>query len=284
MAFLYHFWLQKAFNSSVFRSPGLMPILNSSPERETQYCIETKAVTHLLSSKVRLLSWASTDCNWIGILPHWAYSESASSSHILWRCSMQLAEFGLIASALQLCVARHALAHIPRHDHTQSYVLPSGVGSTPEAVFAGSTKSLYFLEADVDIQYQKTYATISAARQSTETPLRKQYHTSLQPTNIVSHYHFPAVPSQWWTGQKGTNSTWRLGNHSFAVYRPTFHSIATPLTNVSLKPSNSRVSAKGTPKSYSSFSSSGSHGRRASRVAVIVIVLILTGAALSIWS
>ena len=197
---------------------------------------------------------------------------------------MQLADFGLIASALQLYGARHAHAHISRDHRTPKYVLYSDVGSTPEAVFTRSTTSLYFLEADVDIQYHGVYTTMNAARKSTETPLGKQYRASLRPTVISPHYPFQAVPTQGWTGKNGTNFTSGFGNHSSVVHRPTFYSIATPLTNASLKPSNSRVSAKGTPKSYSSFSSSGSHGRRASRVAVIVIFLILTGAALFIWS
>lgn len=196
---------------------------------------------------------------------------------------MQLAEFGLIALALQLCDARHAHAHIPRHDHIENYVLSSDARSTPETVFTRSTKSLYFLEADLDIQYQKVYTTMSAARKGRETPLGKQYRANLQPTVIDPHYHIQAVPTQGWTGKNGANFTSGLGNHSSAVHRPTFYSIATPLTNTSLKTSNSRVSAKGTLKSYSSFSSLGSHGRRASRIAVIVILLILTGAVLSIW-
>ena len=197
---------------------------------------------------------------------------------------MQLADIGLIASALQLCVARHAHAHIPPDHRTQNYVLSSDVGSTPEAVFTRSTTSLYFLEADVDVQYQGVYTTMSAARKSTETPLRKQYRVSLRPTVIGPHDYFQAVPTQGWTGKNGTNFTSGFDNHSSLIHRPTFYSIATPLTNASLKPSNARVSAKGTPKSHSSFSSSGSHERRASRVAVIVIFLILTGAALFIWS
>ena len=115
---------------------------------------------------------------------------------------MQLADFGLIVSALQLCVARHAHAHMPRDHRAQSYVLSSDVGSTPEAVFTRSTTSLYFLEADVDIQYQGVYTTMSAARQSTETPLGEQYRASLQPTVIGPHYHLQAVPTQGWTGKK----------------------------------------------------------------------------------
>ena len=198
---------------------------------------------------------------------------------------MQLAELGLIASALRLCVARHAHAHIPRHSHTQTYALSSDVGSTPEVVFTRSTKSLHFLDADVNIQYQEMYTTMSAARQSTETPCRTQYRTSLQPTNIGPHYHLQAVPSQGWTGKKGANFTSRLSNHSFPVHRPTFHSTATPLIKASSKPSISTPSAGGTPRNHSSFSSSGSHRRqRASRFAVLIIVLILTGAALFIWS
>lgn len=192
---------------------------------------------------------------------------------------MQLAEFGLIASALQLCVARHAHAH----SHTQNYALSSDVGFTPEVVFTRSTKSLHFLKADVNIQYQEVYTTMSAARQSTETPWGKQDRTSLQPTSIGPHYHLQAVPSQGWSGKKDANFTSRLGNHSFPVHRPTSHVTATPLINASLKSSISTPSAGGTPKNHSSFSSS-SRRQRASRFTVLVTILILTGAALFVWS
>lgn len=198
---------------------------------------------------------------------------------------MQLAEFGLIVSALQFCVALHAHAYMPRHDHIQNYVLSSDTYDTPEAVFTQSTKSLYFSEAGVDIQYPKVYTTITAARQNTQTPLGKQYRTSLQPTTIGPHYHLQAVPSQVWTGNKGDSSARRFGNNSSAVHYPTFHSTATPFINASLKPSISTGSAGGTPKYHSSFSSSGSHrGRRTSRFAVFLTILILTGAVLFIWS
>ena len=109
---------------------------------------------------------------------------------------MQLADFALIASALQLYGARHAHVHIPRDHRTPKYVLYSDVGSTPEAIFTRSTTSLYFLEADVDIQYHKVYTTINAARKSTETLLGKQYRASLRPTVTSPHYPFQAVPTQ----------------------------------------------------------------------------------------
>ena len=86
---------------------------------------------------------------------------------------MQLADFGLIASALQLYSARHAYAHIRCDHRTPNYVLSSDIDSTPEAVFPQSITSLYFLEADVDIQYHEVYTTMNAARKSTETPLRE---------------------------------------------------------------------------------------------------------------
>lgn len=202
---------------------------------------------------------------------------------MLWGHRMQLAEFGLITSALQLCVAGHAHSDIPRHNHTHNYALSSDFGSLPKAVSTLSTKSLHFLEADVGTQYQKV--TMSAARQSMETPLGKQYRTSLRPTNIGPHFHLQAVPSQGWTGEKGANFTWRLGNHSSAVHHPTFHSTATPLINASLKRSISMASTRGTPKYHSSFSRSGSSGRRrAPRFAALIIILVLMGAALFIWS
>ena len=109
---------------------------------------------------------------------------------------MQLADFGLIASALQIYGAHHAHAHIPRDQRTLNYVLSSDVGSTPEAVFPRSTTSLYFLEAGVDIQYHEVYTTMNAARKSTETPLGKQYRASLRPTVIGPHYPFQPVPNR----------------------------------------------------------------------------------------
>ncbi len=200
---------------------------------------------------------------------------------------MQLAEFALIASASQLCVAHNPHAHthplVPRHKHTPGCALSSDVGCTPQTVVTRTTTSLLFVEADLDIQYQEAYTTMSAARQGMETSLRQQYRAGLQPTNI-SAYHPQSVPSQGWTGIHDSNSTGRLGNHS-SVHHPTFHATATPLFHSFLKPSISTGSAGGTPGNIHSFSSSGLHGKqRASRFAVLIIVLLLTGAALRIWS
>lgn len=201
---------------------------------------------------------------------------------------MQLAELGLIASALQLCVAHHAhahahtLAHIPRHKHTRECALSSDVGCTPKAVITRSTTSILFFEADVDIQYQELDTTTSTVWKDVETALGKQYRAGLQPTNVGSHDHLQAVPSQGWTGRNGANLTWGLDNHSSAIHQATSHITATPLIHHSLKPSMSTASAGGTLGNHNSFSSSGSHGKRsASCFAVLVIVLILAGASLS---
>ena len=201
---------------------------------------------------------------------------------------MQLAEFALIASASQLCVAHNPHAHthllVPRHKHTPGCAPSSDVGCTPQTVVTRTTTSLLFVEADLDIQYQEVYTTMSAARQSMETSLGQQYRAGLQPTNISAHYHPRPVPSHGWTGIHDANSTERLGNQS-SVHHPTFHATATPLFHSFLKPSISTGSAGGTPGDIHSFSSSGLHGKqRASRFAVLIIVLLLTGAALRICS
>lgn len=198
---------------------------------------------------------------------------------------MRLAEVGLIASTLQLCVARHAHAHahahIPRHKHTQVCALSPEVGCTPEAAFTRTTTSLLFVEADVDIQYQDM---MSAARQSTETSLGKQYPTGLQSTKVGPHYYTQAVPSQGWMERNRANSTWRFGNHSSTIYQHTSHTSATPLPHSFPKPLIATAGAGGTPGDQS-FSSSGLHGKqRASRFAVLIIILIVTGAALFVWS
>lgn len=198
---------------------------------------------------------------------------------------MQLAGFGLIA-ALQPCEARHAHAqahaHIPRQEHTHGWGLSSDMDCTPEAVFTRTTTSIVFVAADVNTQYQEMYTPASTVRQGMETVMGK-HRVGLQPTQVGTHDHVQAQPSQGWI-ENGANSTWRFGNHS-AVHRPTFYYTATPFTNAYLKQPSSTASAGGAPKEHSSISSLGSHGRRrASRFAVLMIILILTGVALFNWS
>ena len=192
---------------------------------------------------------------------------------------MQLAELGLVALVLQFCIARHAHTYLPRHQHA------SDVDSRPAAVFTRSTTSLFTLEADVEIHYQKVLTTISAARPCLETPLGKQYRTDLQPTDFGQHHYLQSISSQGWTGTSSANSTTQSGNRSSPIHRLKFYSTATPLATASLKPSSLKASAGGTPKNFSSFPSSGSHGRRyASRFAVPTMIMILAGAALFGWS
>ena len=104
---------------------------------------------------------------------------------------MQLADFGLIASALQLYGARHAHAHIPRDHRTPSYVLSSDVGSTPEAVFTRSTTSLYFLEADVDIQYHGVYHDECSTKEYGD-PLRETVSRESSANSYRSTLSFPS--------------------------------------------------------------------------------------------
>lgn len=201
---------------------------------------------------------------------------------------MQLAGFGLIVSALQLCVARHAHvhahAHIPRHKDTTGCALSSEVGCTPKAVSTRTTTSLLFVEADVDLQYQEVYTRTSPAGQGMETALGKQYRAGLLPTNVGPHYQSQHLSSQGWTEINDANSTWRSCNHS-SVHHPTFYATATPLIHSSVKPSISTVSAGGTAGNLHSFSSSGLHGKQgASRFTGLIMILILTGAAVRIWS
>lgn len=195
---------------------------------------------------------------------------------------MPLAELGLTASTIQSCVARHAHTHThaSRQQRTHSDVLSSDVGYRPDAVFIRTSTSVISVAADVDIQYQRMYTLTSTVRQGIDIALGEQHRASLQPTKVGPHSHIHTLPGQGWIG----NSSRRLGGHSPAIHRPTFHSIATPYTNASFKQPSSTASAGGTPKNYSSFSGLGSHGRRrASRFSVLIIVAILTGIALFRW-
>ena len=198
---------------------------------------------------------------------------------------MQLGEIGLIAVALQLCVARHAHKHLPRHKHTQGCALSSDVDCRLETVSTRTTTSLLFLEADVNIQYQEVFTTTSAARRVIGTALGNQYREGPQPTNF-HHQPQTLLPSQGWTERNGTHSIWRFDNYSTRVHRPMFeHITASPLIHSVLKPSTVTASPGGSPGSQGSFSSSGSHRKqRASRFAVLTTILILMGGALFIGS
>ena len=200
---------------------------------------------------------------------------------------MQLAEFGLIVSALKLCVARHAHvhahSHIPRLIDTEGCALPSVVGCTPAVISARTITSLLFIEADVDIQYQEMN-TGTTARRGMKTAPGKQHHADSLPTNVGSHHQSQALPSQGWTEVNDINSTWRSGGHS-SVHHLKFYTTATPLIHSSVKPSISTVSAGGTVGNLHGFSSSGLHGKQgASCYTVLTMILILTGVALCIWS